>query len=37
MSETAIVTDDHQEVEIKSKKVQSESLKRAKAKYYLGT
>ena len=34
MSETSIVTDDHQEGEIKPKKVQSESLKRAKAKYY---
>ena len=34
MSETSIVTDEHQEVEIKPKKVQSESLKRAKAKYY---
>ena len=34
MSETSIVTDEHQEGEIKPKKVQSESLKRAKAKYY---
>ena len=34
MSETSIVTDDHQEGVIKPKKVQSESLKRAKAKYY---
>ncbi len=30
MSEASIVTDDHQEGEIKPKKVQSESLKRAK-------
>jgi hypothetical protein len=34
MSEASIVTDEHQEGEIKPKKVQSESLKRAKAKYY---
>ena len=34
MSETSIVTDEHQEGEIKAKKPQSESLKRAKAKYY---
>jgi hypothetical protein len=34
MSETSIVTDDHQEGEIKPKKVQSESGKRAQAKYY---
>jgi hypothetical protein len=32
MSETSIVTDDHQEGEIKPKKVQSESLKRVKPK-----
>ncbi len=35
MSETSIVTDEHQEVEIKPKKVQSESFKRAKSKYYI--
>ncbi len=35
MSEVSIVTDEHREDEqIKPKKVQSESLKRAKAKYY---
>jgi hypothetical protein len=34
MSEASIVTDEHQEGEIKAKKPQSESLKRAKAKYY---
>ena len=35
MSETSIVTDEHQEGGIKAKKPQYESLKRAQAKYYI--